>query len=77
MAHFAKVRDGIVVEVLAAEPEFFNSFVDSSPGIWVQTSYNTHGGEHAAGGKPLRKNFAARVRQFESIFRHFAKTGLI
>ena len=58
MAHFAKVRDGIVVEVIVAEPEFFNSFVDSSPGIWVQTSYNTHGGEHAAGGKPLRKNFA-------------------
>ena len=57
MAHFAKVRDGIVVEVIVAEPEFFNSFVDRSPGIWVQTSYNTHGGEHGAGGTPLRKNF--------------------
>ena len=58
MAHFAKVRDGIVVEIIVAEPEFFNSFVDSSPGTWVQTSYNTHGGEHVAGGTPLRKNFA-------------------
>ena len=26
--------------------------------IWVQTSYNTHGGVHYKGGTPLRKNFA-------------------
>jgi hypothetical protein len=26
--------------------------------IWVQTSYNTHGGIHNNGGIPLRKNFA-------------------
>ena len=26
--------------------------------IWKQTSYNTHGGVHDNGGKPLRKNFA-------------------
>lgn len=58
MAHFAKVRDGIVVEVIVAEPEFFNSFVDSSPGQWIQTSYNTHAGAHLNGGEPLRKNFA-------------------
>ena len=27
-------------------------------GTWVQTSYNTYGGEHSAGGTPLRKNYA-------------------
>ena len=27
-------------------------------GIWVQTSYNTYGGEHSFGGTPLRKNYA-------------------
>jgi hypothetical protein len=32
--------------------------VDSSPGEWIQTSYNTHGGEHKLGGTPLRKNYA-------------------
>jgi hypothetical protein len=32
--------------------------VDSSPGAWIQTSYNTHGGVHANGGTPLRKNYA-------------------
>lgn len=27
------------------------------PASWVQTSYNTHGGQHPE-GRPLRKNFA-------------------
>lgn len=58
MAHFAKVQNGIVTQVIVAEPEFFDTFVDSSPGEWVQTSYNTHGGVHANGGTPLRKNYA-------------------
>ena len=58
MGHFAKVVDGVVSQVIVAEPEFFDTFVDSSPGEWVQTSYNTHGGVHANGGTPLRKNYA-------------------
>ena len=57
MAHFAKVLDSIVTQVIVAEPEFFNTFVDSSPGEWIQTSYNTHGGQHPE-ARPLRKNFA-------------------
>ena len=57
MSHFAKVRDGIVVQVIVAKPDFFSSFVDSSPGEWIQTSYNTHGGQHPE-GRPLRKNYA-------------------
>ena len=58
MAHFAKVSDGKVVQVIVAEPEFFQTFVDTSPGEWIQTSYNTKGGVHANGGTPLRKNYA-------------------
>lgn len=58
MAHFAKVLDGKVIQVIVAEPEFFDSFVDTTPGEWIQTSYNTHGGVHLLGGTPLRKNFA-------------------
>jgi hypothetical protein len=57
MAHFAKVNNGIVEQVIVAEPEFFDTFVDSSPGQWIQTSYNTHGGQHPE-GRPLRKNYA-------------------
>jgi hypothetical protein len=58
MAHFAKVIDGVVTQVIVAEQEFFNTFVDSSPGEWLQTSYNTKGGVHLNGGTPLRKNYA-------------------
>ena len=57
MAHFCKVVNGIVTQVIVAEAEFFDTFVDSSPGQWIQTSYNTHGGQHPE-GRPLRKNFA-------------------
>lgn len=57
MAHFAKVLDGIVQKVIVAEPEFFDKFIDDSPGEWIQTSYNTHAGQHPE-GRPLRKNFA-------------------
>jgi hypothetical protein len=57
MAHYAKVVNGLVTKVIVAEEEFFNTFVDDSPGEWIQTSYNTHGGEHP-NNTPLRKNFA-------------------
>jgi hypothetical protein len=59
MAHFAKVVDDIVTQVIVAEPEFFDTFVDETPGEWIQTSYNTIGGQHVNGGTPLRKNYAS------------------
>jgi hypothetical protein len=66
MAHYAKVKNGIVEKVIVAEAEFFDTFVDDSAGEWIQTSYNTHGGKHydADGNestdqsKALRKNYA-------------------
>ena len=64
MSHFAKVCDGKVTQVIVAEKEFFDTFVDSSPGEWVQTSYNTRGGVHYGsdgqpdGGVALRGNYA-------------------
>lgn len=58
MSHFAKVLDGKVTQVIVAEPDFFETFVDSSPGEWIQTSYNTYGNQHKLGGTPLRGNYA-------------------
>jgi hypothetical protein len=58
MGHFAKVNNGVVEKVIVAEPEFFDTFVDTSPGTWIQTSYNTYGGQHRLGETPLRKNYA-------------------
>ena len=46
MSHYAKVVNGTVTEVIVAGPEFFNTFVDTSPGTWIQTSYNTRSGVH-------------------------------
>lgn len=55
MSHFAKVENGIVTQVIVAEQDVIDSgaFGDG----WVQTSYNTYGGQHPE-GRPLRKNYA-------------------
>jgi hypothetical protein len=58
MSHFAKVEDGIVTQVIVIEQDVLNTGHWGDPASWVQTSYNTHGGVHANGGTPLRKNFA-------------------
>lgn len=57
MAHFAKVEDGIVTQVIVAEQDVIDSGLFGDPASWVQTSYNTYGGQHPE-GRPLRKNFA-------------------
>jgi hypothetical protein len=46
MGHYAKVLDNQVLNVIVAEPEFFDTFVDTSPGQWIKCSYNTRGGIH-------------------------------
>ena len=69
MGHYAKVVNSEVVQVIVADADFFNSFVDTSPGEWLQTSYNTRGGVHYVPNsnppepsedqsKALRKNYA-------------------
>lgn len=67
MSHFAKVLDGKVTQVIVAEPEFFETFVDSSPGQWIQTSYNTRGNKHTQGGIPLRGNYAGIGFSYDSV----------
>jgi hypothetical protein len=57
VSHFAKVIDGIVVEVLVIEQDVIDTGLFGEPSLWVQTSYNTHGGQHPE-GRPLRKNYA-------------------
>ena len=57
MSHFAKVNaKGIVEQVIVAEQDFIDALPDATS--WVQTSYNTIGGQHILGGTPLRKNYA-------------------
>lgn len=58
MSHYAKVNNGKVEQVIVAEADFFKTFIDTTPGTWIQTSYNTRGNIHTLGGTPLRGNFA-------------------
>ena len=55
MSHFAKVENGIVTQVIVAEQDVIDSGLFGTG--WVQTSYNTIGGQHPE-GRPLRKNYA-------------------
>jgi hypothetical protein len=73
MGHFAKVVDGKVTQVIVAEPEFFDTFVDLSAGIWLQTSYNTKGNIHYGqdgnpdGGIAVRGNYAGIGYIYDSV----------
>ena len=59
MGSFAKVENGIVVNVISCdENEAGQQFLQRLGGTWIQTSYNTHAGQHRLGGTPLRKNYA-------------------
>lgn len=66
MSHYAKVLNGQVTQVIVAEADFFNTFVDSSPGQWIQTSYNTHGNQHPE-NRPLRGNYAGIGYTYDSV----------
>ena len=72
MSHFCKVLDGKVTQVIVADASFFDTFVDSSPGQWIQTSYNTRGGVHYGpdgepdGGVALRGNYAGIGYTYDS-----------
>jgi len=77
MAHYAKVFDGKVIQVIVATPSFFEEFTDDGqPGEWLQTSYNTYGGVHydpetrepsADQTKALRKNYAGIGFSYDNV----------
>ena len=52
MAHYAKIEDDIVTQVIVAEQDF----VDAQEGTWVQTSYNAS----------IRKNYAGIRYTYDS-----------
>ena len=64
MAHLAKIQNGIVVQVIPASQDASDAGVFGSE--WVQTSYNTLGGQHLLGGTPLRKNYAGIGYSYDS-----------
>lgn len=65
MAHFAEVINGVVERVIVADNKEWCE--QNLGGTWVQTSYNTQGGEHLLGGTPLRKNYAGIGYTYDSV----------
>jgi hypothetical protein len=62
MAHFAKLDENNIVTFVTVgrqEDDGREAELCARTGdVYKQTSYNTHGGVHALGGTPLRKNYA-------------------
>lgn len=76
MAHFAKVIDGIVTEVLVISQDVVDSGMFGDPSLFVQTSYNTRGGVHyGPDGQPdgpgLRKNYAGIGYAYDALLDAF------
>lgn len=73
MAHFAKVENGQVTQVIVADRDFIDSGALGDPTIWIQTSYNTRSGVHYGvngepdGGVALRKNYAGIGYSYDSV----------
>lgn len=64
MSHYAKVENGIVTKVIVAEQDVIDSGIFGTG--WIQTSYNTQGGQHPE-MRPLRKNFASVGYLYDSL----------
>ena len=81
MAHFAKIENGIVTHVIAAEQDFIDSGLVGDVTTWIKTSYNTRGGVHyvaendsskpaftTPSGQPaLRANYASIGYTYDSV----------
>ena len=48
MSYFPKIENNIVIKVIVADADFFNTFVDDSAGIWLETKMDGS----------IRKNYA-------------------
>jgi hypothetical protein len=71
MAHFARVQNGMVTQVIVIEQEMIDTGLWGPPDEWIQTSYNTHGGQHLLGGTPLRKNYAGIGHTYDPVLDAF------
>ena len=71
MSHFAKVENGVVIQVIVADQDVIDSGMFGAG--WIQTSYNTNGGVHYGqdgqpdGGIALRKNYAGIGYSYDAV----------
>jgi hypothetical protein len=43
MGYYVKVLEGKVIDGIKAEANYFDTFVDSSPGTWIETWKDANG----------------------------------
>lgn len=74
MSHWAELdSDNLVIRVVVCDnndpagDEGYSWLLNNLGGTWVQTSYNTVGGEHLLGGTPFRKNYAGVGYSYDEI----------
>jgi hypothetical protein len=60
------LKDSNGVEQETVGIEFLKNLYNEPNSLWVQTSYNTHGGVHSNGGIPFRKNHAGIGYTYDS-----------
>lgn len=61
MAHFAKVENDVVTQIIVAEQEFINSGAVGDSAQWIQTSYNGN----------IRKRFAGIGYTYDPVLDSF------
>lgn len=82
MAHFAKVENNLVTEVLVVDQSMIDSGELGDPALWYQTSYNTRGGVYYIPNsnpptpdpdqsKSFRKNYAGIGYTYDSVLDAF------
>jgi uncharacterized protein YqgV (UPF0045/DUF77 family) len=72
MSHFAKVENGLVVQVIVAEQDFISTGALGDPASWIQTSYNTRGNVHYdqngnVDAEGVRGNYAGIGYTYDSV----------
>ena len=76
MGHFAKVTNGKVTNVIVAEQDFIDNYVDNMPGRWVKTSFNIHAGVYYGTDGQAVSNQAEAIAEDEGRQRkNFASIG--
>ena len=58
MGTYARIKNNVVIAVIEADDDVIVGRVLPLGEHWVETDPQTHGGVHASGGTPLRKNYA-------------------
>ena len=76
MGHYAKVTNGKVTNVIVAEQDFVDNYVDNIPGRWVKTSYNISAGVYyGSDGQPVSNQAEAIAEDEGRQRKNFAGIG--